>query len=142
MPSGETLSIVGGDIKIVGRGEGSTFNRDNEQIGRPNLDAPSGRINLMSVASAGEVILHAPEQDLNVDSFEHLGEIHISEEALLSVSGDEGGDGSGTVVIRGGNLMLDDSTIMAETKGQRDGAETGIDVDVAGDVAITRCSSF
>src|ERR671914_730969 len=60
VPAGETLSVVGGDIRIA---DGTLY-------------APGGRINMVSVASPGEVLPHAP--DLGVASFERLGRIEVS----------------------------------------------------------------
>ena len=55
VPDGETLSVVGGDIRIA---DGTLY-------------ASGGRIDMVSVASPGEVLPHAP--DLGVASFERLG---------------------------------------------------------------------
>ncbi len=76
VPKGETLSLVGGDIEI----------RDG------NLRAAGGRINLVSVASAGEIIVTAPEPP-GVEDFEALGEIKLSRtksprEAADTISGE------------------------------------------------------
>ncbi len=116
---GETISAVGGDIKIAGG----------------SLQAPSGRINLAGVDSAGEVVLNNPGQNpaLNVDSFSNLGQIDIAQNALLSTSGDSGG----TIIIRGGHFMVLDSDIFADTLGDSDGALTGIDIETTGDVVLT-----
>lgn len=123
VPVDETLSVGGGDIEVVGG----------------FLLAPSGRINITSVASAGEVIPNAPGEapDLNVDSFERLGSIDLSLSAFI----DAGGDGGGTVVIRGGRLMVTSSEIFASTKGPVGGPfvgdpGAGIDIQVAEDVVL------
>jgi hypothetical protein len=60
VPEGKTLSVVGGDIKIA---DGSLY-------------APGGGIEMVSVASPGEVLPNAP--DLGVASFGRLGRIEIS----------------------------------------------------------------
>ena len=60
VPAEETLSVVGGDIQIA---DGSLY-------------APGGRIDMVSVASPGEVLPNAP--DLGVASFERLGRIEVS----------------------------------------------------------------
>src|SRR5919198_2969664 len=60
VPAGEKLSVVGGDIRIA---DGSLY-------------APGGRIDMVSVASPGEVLPNAP--DLGVASFERLGKIEVS----------------------------------------------------------------
>src|SRR5918999_789421 len=59
VPAGETLSVVGGDIRIA---DGTLY-------------APGGRIDMGSVASPGEVLPNAP--DLGVSSFEQLGRIDM-----------------------------------------------------------------
>src|SRR5262249_10586375 len=84
VPQGKTFSLVGGDIRLQGG----------------SLSAPSGQINIASVASPGEVIPNQPGQaaDLQVNSFSRLGQIEVSQEALINVSG----EGGGSMVIRGG----------------------------------------
>ena len=118
VPEGETISLVGGDVKIVGRRSAG----DDP----PTVSAPSGRINLVSVASPGNVTISSPEHvpTVTVDNAERLGVIEVSQTALLSVSG----DGGGTVVIRGGRLLVDNANIFADTEGDSRGAPIGIDV--------------
>jgi filamentous hemagglutinin family protein len=59
VPEGETLSVIGGDIEIMGNvsptPSGLAFDH-------PTLAAPGGRIHLASVASAGEVGLNPSAQ--------------------------------------------------------------------------------
>jgi filamentous hemagglutinin family protein len=115
---GETLSAVGGDIEIAG----DFFSL----LGIPTLSAPSGQISLVSVASPGEVVLPAPGEPspFNVESFERLGEVTLSDFALIDTSG----NGGGTVVIRGGHLLVDNAFIVADTRGAVDGAKVGVDL--------------
>ena len=124
---GEMLSIVGGDIEIVG-GD-STLASES-----PQLAAPGGQINLASVASTGEVVLetarNAPE--LNINSFAALGAIEIIQNALIDTSG----EGGGTVIIRGGRLLVDSANIFADTKGDSHGAPIGIDVEMAEEMIL------
>src|SRR5438876_10086320 len=92
---GQTLSVIGGDAQIVGG----------------ILTAPSGRINIASVASPGEVSLTAP--GIGVGSVAELGDIHLSQGGLLDVRG----AGGGTVVIRGGQLAMESAAaIVAGTR--------------------------
>jgi len=120
VPEGKTLSIIGGDINITGGPTGW-------------LLAPSGRINIASVASPGEVIpvesRIAP--DLQMSSFDRLGNINLSNLAYLDVSSISG---SGTVVIRGGKLLIENSSIVADTLGDIDGAKKGIDIGIKEDL--------
>src|SRR5437870_258840 len=99
------------------------------------LFAPSRQVNIASVASAGEVVPSGPQQppSLQVDSFTQLGRIELSQGTVVNTSG----MGGGSVMIRGGQLMVDNSFIAANTLGNVDGAESGIDLRVAGDVTVT-----
>jgi filamentous hemagglutinin family protein len=119
VPSGQTLSLVGGPIQINGS----------------ILSAQHGRIQIASVASAGEVIPSSPGQPpgLNVDTFTQLGEIDLSNKAQLTVTSPSGG---GTILIRGGKLVMLDSQITADTIGTANGASHGIDINIAGDIVI------
>ncbi len=115
VPSGETLSIVGGNIDILGA----------------TLVAPNGNINLASVTSIGEVPVRPA--DLQVENFESLGNINITESPLLDTSGAEGG----TVVIRGGRLLVGGSTLVSSTTlGAENGSTPGIDLEVAEDIHL------
>ncbi|MBI3989150.1 MAG: hypothetical protein HY347_05995, partial [candidate division NC10 bacterium] len=73
-----------------------------------------------------------------MDTFERLGAIKLSDLALLDASG----NGGGTVVIRGGNLLIDNSFISATTQGNRNGASIGIDIHVTGDMVVTNGASI
>ena len=119
VPEGKTLSIIGGDINITGGPTGWFW-------------APSGRINIASVASPGEVIpvesLNAP--DLQMSSFDRVGNINLLNWAYLDVSSSSG---NGTVVIRGGKLLIENSYIVANTLGEIDGAKVGIDIGLKED---------
>lgn len=119
---GQTLSLVGGDITI---GSG--------------LKAPDGRIHLASVGSPGEILSETLVQAPNVNgqSFEALGTIHISEKSVIDASG----KGGGTIVIRGGSLMVDNSMISANTTDPAigppmDNPGTGIDIKMNQEVVI------
>src|SRR5205823_1940343 len=73
------------------------------------LNAPSGRINIASVASAGEVIPNALGQaaDVNVESFSHLGNINLSGGANISTESDPVDmNPGGSIIIRGGQILL------------------------------------
>jgi filamentous haemagglutinin family N-terminal domain len=115
VPTGETLSVVGGDIEIVGGPLGF-------------LAAPSGRINIASVDSAGEVVLR--DTDLGVESFERFGRIDISQNGLVSTSG----EGGGAIFIRGGEFVADNAFIFADTLGSEEGQ--GINIEVTGQVTV------
>jgi filamentous hemagglutinin family protein len=132
VPAGETLSVVGGDIRIA---DGTLY-------------APGGRIDMVSVASPGEVLPNAP--DLGVASFARLGRIELSHssserplvDSSLSpeVRGNEignvdaSGEGGGRIFIRGGEFVADNAWIFAHTRGSEEGQ--GIDIRVTGQVTM------
>jgi hypothetical protein len=124
--------VVGGDIRIA---DGSLY-------------APGGRVDMVSVASSGEVLPHAP--DLGVASFARLGRIEVShsssERPLVDSSlppdspGNTignvhtSGEGGGRIFIRGGEFMADNAFVFADTLG--DGEGQGIDIGVTGQVTM------
>jgi large exoprotein involved in heme utilization and adhesion len=124
VPAGETLSVVGGDIRIA---DGSLY-------------APGGRIDMVSVASPGEVIPDA--SDLGVASFEKLGKIEISHSSVPrpEIAGNEianvdaSGEGGGRIFIRGGEFVADNAFIFADTRGSGEGQ--GIDIGVTGQITM------
>ena len=107
VPDGQTLSFIGGNLKI----------KDGVQ-----LNAFGGRINLASVASSGAVDLTGSR--IATDSFARLGDIEISNGSFIRSGcydpGYNGIDG-GSIYIQGGNFVLDDSYLMAESFGGRSG---------------------
>ena len=106
---GQTFSVIAGDISVSAA----------------TLRAAGGRLQIASVGSAGEVVT-TPGLPLN--SFSRLGEIHLSQGANATVSS---AAGAGTVVIRGGKLVVDSSaSINANSNGAGDGAAVGIDIQV------------
>ncbi|HEC84541.1 MAG: hypothetical protein DRR19_27580 [Candidatus Parabeggiatoa sp. nov. 1] len=94
-PYGKTFSLVGGDITLKGA----------------QLHAPSGLVNLASVAQTGEVNALKPE----TTSFDKQGIITVSDNSIIEVSG----LGAGAVFIRGKKLLLHDSVIQANTFGNQ-----------------------
>ncbi len=126
---GKSLSLVGGDFEVTGRFNAAT------RIPEGFLFAPSGTIQLASVASAGEVVIGTTSTgapDLKVDGFSRLGHISLSEVAILNASGDPGG----TVQIRAGSLTADRSFIAATTFGNLSGTATALDLNVAGRILL------
>src|SRR5262249_13609253 len=84
VPPGRALSVVGGDITLAGG----------------FLQAASGRIQLASVASPGDVMFSPLElaPDLQVDSFARLGRIALSRRANVTVTSMSSNAGAGTVL--------------------------------------------
>jgi filamentous hemagglutinin family protein len=95
VPDGKSLSVIGGDINLVGG----------------QLIAPAGRIDLASVSSNGEVVRQ--NNDLSLSGFEQLGKIELTQSAKVDTSGESGG----AIFIRGGALTMDNSVIRSDTLG-------------------------
>ena len=140
VPEGKALSLVGGDITVqaVMLEDGGTQ--------AANLRASGGRLNLVSVASPGEVLAPSFQNGPNIAgvSFATMGTVTLKEGALLDVSGqlDEfespiGNGNSGTVLVRGSQLVMDASAILANTVGAVDGATTVVDIQASQDVALS-----
>ncbi len=129
VPTGKSLSVVGGDITIE----------------NANLIAPQGTINLISAASAGEAVMEGAV--FNTDSFTALGSISITEtrdeadmpahdfSGELIGSLDTCGDGGGKIFIRAGTLFVDAAQMHSDTYGDLNGQ--GIDVSIAGETTLT-----
>ena len=101
---GTGLSLVGGNITI----QSGTLQDGTVQPARLSahgqLSMPAGQINLVSVASKGEVVRTSTPQggaDLDVSSFSHLGNVTIN----------GGGTDAGLTLIRGGQLVMNNAYI-------------------------------
>jgi filamentous hemagglutinin family protein len=115
---GKTLSLMAGDISVR---NGSLY-------------APGGQINLISTASPGEVtpVLSGPKLDADVTAA-RLGRIAISRNATQGAISDVDTSGpvGGAVVIRGGQFVLENAAVAAQTSGGNDGEKgAGIDIRV------------
>jgi hypothetical protein len=132
--------LVGGDITV----QSGTLEVGTIQAA--SLRAPGGQLNLVSVASPGEVLVPG----FQTGSFTTMGTVMLKAGATLDVSGqlevDAQGnpiDGnSGTVFVRGGQLVMEASTIRANTVGAVDGERAAVDIQVSQDVALTNGASI
>jgi filamentous hemagglutinin family protein len=95
LSDGNTFSLISGDITIK---NGQLF-------------APNGRFNLISLAQQGEVDIQS------IDFIEKQGTIHLSDQSNINVNG----IASGEIMIRGGQLLIDNSKIQANTLGEQKG---------------------
>ena len=146
VPANRTLSLVGGTIDVGTGNSAQGF-----------LLAPAGRLNLVSVASAGEATFNPTQingplntgpasfgtREINVDNFTRLGNINIR----------GGATGTGPnpatslvdakeIFIRSGNLTVDNSLVLpgifTEVALSNSPANGGrVEVRAAGDVTIT-----
>jgi filamentous hemagglutinin family protein len=101
------LSVVGGDITMMGG----------------SLQAPSGRIQLASVAAPGEVGFSPLElaPDLQMNGFARLGRIALLQGALVTVE-TAGSRNAGEIAVRGGQLTLrSGSRLSANTSSRGEG---------------------
>jgi len=114
--NGSTLSLVGGDISVSGG----------------VVQAPAGRIDVVSVQSSGEVLVDPKSltrAEFNA-AFPQQGQINLQNGALADASG----AGGGRIVIRGGRLTVDNAKIQANTTGTTAGQ--GIDIAVANELDL------
>ncbi len=125
---GKTLALVGGDVRL----EGGILKAGGILI------APGGRIELGSIADNGQVSLKKTSNGfiLGYENVASFGNIDLSQQSLLDVSGAASGD----VRVQGNNITLKDgSIILAATFGNRDGGEIFMrsqQLNVAGNSAI------
>jgi filamentous hemagglutinin family protein len=120
VPAGQSFSVIGGDITMNGA----------------TIQAPGGRVNLVSVKSAGQLALNVTDFAAlpNTRAFTTLGQITVQNAVAVQSTIDASGDGGGQVVIRGGTLVVQGSVIEANTLGASAGK--GIDIKVTGDLAV------
>jgi len=131
---GQTLSFVGGNqgFTAMSPDSGSPINvPGGVTMTGGTLLAHGGQINLASVASHGEVSAF----DFTPTSGMTMGKIRLSQGALLDVSA----DAAGMVRIRGGQFVIDNAKILADT-GNTDSAPTAIDIQVTDAVSLTTTS--
>ena len=117
---GKTVSLIGGDLKI--ENEESDFDtRQGAWQREPNFWAPDGRINLVSVASQGEV--RSTDLGLALSDFDQLGLISLNKTTLKTNGKKAGKDlEGGSIFIRGDQILLQKGTTLeAETEGRMDG---------------------
>jgi filamentous hemagglutinin family protein len=130
VPPEQTLSLIGGDLQI----EDSL------------LLAPSGRLNLASVATAGEVVPSL--SDLTIPPVENRGTITISQSStqmlgyfgnldvsglIMSPDGQITTGHGGQVFIRAGQFVLNKGSIFADT--YKDNG-LGIDIVIDGEIHL------
>jgi filamentous hemagglutinin family protein len=118
--SGRTLSLAGGDLRISAA----------------QVLAPGGRINAVSVTGVGEIELpETPDGPVQLSGFAAGGDMRLEQGALLSTSGNGGGD----IQIRAGQLELVGSKLDADNEGDT-AATGGIDIAVEGAVLVDSAS--
>jgi large exoprotein involved in heme utilization and adhesion len=114
---GQTLSLVGGDVQISGA----------------TLLAPSGVVQIGSVASPGNAALNGPNLDLG--SFSTLGQVTISDASFVTAGTDFVQPG-GIVSIRSGRLVVDNGAIITTNTFDLDGPSVGIDLNATESIVV------
>ena len=134
---GQTLSLVAGTITVrSGRlGDGT--------VQPALLSAPSGQINLVSVARAsnrkvgGEVVVSGAGQgaEFTPTGFKGLGAIRLSQDSTIDTSGIASSPASGRIVIHSGQFLMNDSVLRASNP-PLSSSHVGIP-DVGGTIEVT-----
>jgi filamentous hemagglutinin family protein len=122
VPLGQSLNFVAGDIAI---GPGEVAGSPPQAA---RITAKQGQINLVSVASAGEVQATTFQPAPGMIG----GSITLGPGTLADV----GGDAGGTIKIRSGNLVMDNATISSDTMNAH-GALIAVDINLTDDLTIS-----
>ncbi|MGK5094231.1 filamentous hemagglutinin N-terminal domain-containing protein [Deltaproteobacteria bacterium TL4] len=128
VPEGQAFSIIGGDLSVL---------QDTNLQQPAKINATGGRVNLASVASAGEVV--PADNDLDTSSFASMGAIQISSDLTTGTSkfsdilskGSQGGD----IYIRGGQFVLDQGQVATSGTGDSGGGGR-LDIKLTGDLSV------
>ncbi len=122
VPNQKSLSVIGGDIQIV-----------NGQ-----LTAAGGRINIVSLGSAGTVVLDVNDLNaaLDTSSFATLGSFTMNNSILFG--DDQSSVGGGKVVVQAQELTFDGSGIEASSLGSEN--SLGVDVTVRDQMTLQNMS--
>ena len=128
---GKTIALVGGDVTLRGG----------------TLAAPSGRIEIGSVGS-GEASLTSLSDGkwrLGYEGISEFGEIQLLERSLLSNS-NQTNNLEGGIAVRGNNITLNQSQIVATNQGAMSGADISLDasesIEIGGAVQRVLSSSI
>jgi len=112
---GNDITLNSGDIEITNGGA---------------VRAPDGIINISSIKSAGEIA--TDQQQTDFDTFPELGFISINDASTVSATGAYGG----RIVIRGGQLVVDNSSIAADTEVFSIQTAANIDINTRDSIAV------
>ena len=105
--TGQAISLIGGNISIE---SGNLPN--NTALPLPMPSTPGKQVYIAGVASPGEILVGTltPDTNINGHSFDALGTVTISNNSNIDTSGRDG-----TIRIRGGRLVIDNSLIFTNT---------------------------
>ena len=103
---GKTLAFIGGNAPFLKTVSEAPLVEEPVSSGVTvtggSLSAPGGQINLVSVASPGEVLVPSIQTGPNIDgaSFTSFGSVSLAQSSTINVSG------ASTVSISGGQIVL------------------------------------
>jgi filamentous hemagglutinin family protein len=117
VPEGESISLLGGDLTL--------------RAAR-NLQADTGRIDLVAVGSAGTVTPGTGAEAPRLEGFSALGEISLTD-GSISTAGPAGG---GRIFLRGGDIVLKDVDVFSDRFGDI-GSGGSVDVEAWGLLQLT-----
>ena len=120
---GERLSIVAGDIDVVGGDWGA------------RIRARGGEIQLVGVGCAGEINVDAP--NLLYAENSRIGTVDISKADIFTDSATS----AGTVIIKGGRILLSETNVGSGNSGDFDGADTAVDMEAGSQLDISNGST-
>ena len=133
---GQTLAVVGGNITL----NGPAANGENM------LQAKSGEVHVVSVASAGEVPIVVPPGPgaLPMNQFTNLGTITLTNNARIAAPPTDGNlTPGGRILMRGGKLVLDQgSAVFASTGGNLDAPPVAMDIQMREAVVLDNGSAL
>lgn len=118
VPEGETLSFIGGDLQFRGS-HPSRLDEKNNVVFDAELAARFGRINLVSIATPGDVTLDT--DGVTISPTADWGNILALNANIIT-----SGKGGGNIFMRAGHLVLSFSVAESKTLGDKNGGVVDI----------------
>jgi len=122
VPEGKTLSLIGGELRMSGKLPPTIDSNGNVLTSSLKLATEFGQINLVSIASQGEVIQQPSGLYLS-------GEMQGGQISAHNTQIDVNGKGGGYIFIIGGHVELVNSLIYSQTKGNKESKGIFFSVD-------------
>jgi filamentous hemagglutinin family protein len=108
------------------------------RFNRAQIQAPSGRIHLISVGSAGDVLGDpaSPTQSQDVSAFAHLGNVTVADETAIVSEPSSPLDLPGRISIKAHDVHMDSESGVAVSIGDTDATGPAIDVHARGTISM------
>jgi filamentous hemagglutinin family protein len=121
------LTVHGSALTLSERQSVNLIGGSTQMDGGATVRAPAGRATLVTPAAPGQVVLNPTNADAPPDTHTvaSFGPVTVSENSLIDISG----NGGGRLILRGGDVSLTGSNILARTDGSRDGRGASINAD-------------